>query len=83
MGGEVVEFASLKVEGVGPEINLDFGVTVLFLPKKAEQFTKMKRGYIADDGRVIGEFGNFACITDSVFEISGGIDQFQIESLFA
>ena len=83
MGGEVVEFASLKVEGVGPEINLDFGVTVLLLPKKAEQFTKMKRGDIADDGCVVGEFGDFACITDGVFEISGSIDQFQIESLLA
>ena len=74
MGREVVEFASLKVEGVGPEINLDFGVTVLLLPKKAEQFTKMKWGDIADDGRVIGEFGDFARITDGVLEISGGID---------
>ena len=83
MGGEVVEFASLKVEGVGSEADLDFGVTVLLLPKEAEQFTEMKRCDIADDGSVIGEFGNFACITDSVFEISGGIDQFQIESLFA
>ena len=83
MGGEVVEFASLKVEGVGPEINLDFGVTVLLLPKKAEQFTKMKRGDIADDGRVVGEFGDFACITDGVLKISGSIDQFQIESLLA
>ncbi len=83
MGGEVVEFTSLKVEGVGSEINLDFGVAVLLLPKEAEQFTEMKRGDIAYDGRVIGEFGNFSCITDSVFEISGGIDQFQIESLFA
>lgn len=83
MGGEVVEFASLKVEGVGPEINLDFGVIVLLLPKKAEQFTKMKRGDIADDGRVIGEFGDFACIGDGVLEISGGINQLQIESLFS
>ena len=83
MGGEVVEFASLKVEGVWPEINLDFGVTLLLLPKEAEQFTKIKRGDIADDGSVIGEFGDFACITDSVFEISGSIDQFQIEGLFA
>ena len=83
MGGEVVEFASLKVEGVGPEINLDFGVTVLLLPKKAEQFTKMKRGDIADDGSVIGEFGDFTCITNGVLEISGSIDQFQIESLFS
>ena len=71
------------MEGVGPEINLDFGVTVLLLPKKAEQFAKMKRGDIADDGRVVGEFGDFACITDSVFEVSGSIDQFQIEGLFA
>ena len=83
MGGEVVEFASLKVEGVGSEINLDFGVAVLLLSKKAEQFAKMKRGDIANDGRVIGEFGDFACITDGVIEISGGIDQFQIESLFS
>ena len=83
MGGEVVKFASLKVEGVGSETDLDFGVTVLLLPKEAEQFTKMKRGDIANDGRVIGELGDFACITDGVFEISGGIDQFQIESLFS
>ena len=83
MGREVVEFAGLKVEGVGPEINLDFGVTVLLLTKEAEQFTEMKRGDIADDGCVGGEFSDFACITDSVFEISGGIDQFQIEGLFA
>ena len=83
MGGKVVEFASLKVEGVGSEINLDFGVTVLFLSKKAEQFAKMKRGDIADDGSVIGEFSDFAGITDGVIEISGSIDQFQIESLFS
>ena len=83
MGGEVVKFASLKVEGVGSETDLDFGVTVLLLPKEAEQFTKMKGGDIANDGRVIGEFGDFACITDGVIEISGGIDQFQIESLFS
>ena len=83
MGGEVVEFASLKVEGVGSETDLDFGVAVLFLPKKAEKFTEMKWGDIANDGRVIGEFGDFACITDGVIEISGGIDQFQIESLLA
>ena len=83
MGREIVEFAGLKVEGVGPEINLDFGVTVLLLTKEAEQFAKMKRGDIANDGRVIGEFGDFACITDGVIEISGGIDQFQIESLFS
>jgi len=83
VGGEVVEFASLKVEGVRSETDLDFGVTVLFLPKKAEQFTEMKRGDIADDGSVIGEFSDFACITDGVLEISGSIDQFQIESLFS
>ena len=83
MGREVVEFASLKVEGVRSETDLDFGVTVLFLPKKAEQFTEMKRGDIADDGRVVGEFSDFACITDGVLEISGGIDQFKIESLLA
>ena len=83
MGREVVEFASLKVEGVRSEADLDFGVTVLLLPKKAEQFTKMKWGDIADDGRVIGEFGDFACITYGVLKISGGIDQFQIESLFS
>ena len=83
MGREVVEFASLKVEGVRSETDLDFGATVLFLPKKAEQFTKMKRGDIADDGSVIGEFSDFACITDGVLKISGSIDQFQIESLFS
>ena len=83
MGREVVEFASLKVEGVGSEINLDFGVAVLLLSKKAEQFAKMKRGDIADDGSVIGEFSDFAGITDGVIEISGSIDQFQIESLFS
>ena len=83
MGGEVVEFASLKVEGVRSEINLDFGVAVLLLSKKAEQFTEMKRGDIADDGCVIGEFSDFACITDGVLKISGSIDQFQIESLFS
>ena len=83
MGGEVVEFASLKVEGVGSEADLDFGVTVLLLPKKAEQFTEMKRGDIADDGCVIGQFSDFTCITDGVLEISGSIDQFQVESLFA
>ena len=83
MGGKGVEFASLKVEGVGSETDLDFGVAVLFLPKKAEKFTEMKWGDIANDGRVIGEFGDFACITDGVLEISGGIDQFQIESLFS
>ncbi len=83
MGGEVVEFASLKVEGVGSETDLDFRVTVLFLPKKAEQFAEMKRGDIADDGCVIGDFGDFACITDGDLEISGSIDQFQIKSLFA
>ena len=83
MGREIVEFAGLKVEGVGPEINLDFGVTVLLLTKEAEQFAKMKRGDIADDGSVIGEFGDFACITDGVLKISGSIDQFQVESLFA
>ena len=74
MGGEIVKFASLKVEGVGSEADLDFGVTVLLLPKKAEQFTKMKWGDIANDGRVIGEFSDFACIGDGVLEISGGID---------
>ncbi len=83
MGGEVVEFAGLKMEGVRSETDLDFGATILFLPKKAEQFTEMKRGDIADDGSVIGEFSDFACITDGVLEISGGIDQFQIESLFS
>ena len=83
MGGEGVEFAGLKMEGVRSETDLDFGVTVLFLPKKAEQFTEMKRGDIADDGRVIGEFSDFACITDGVLEISSSIDQFQIESLFS
>jgi len=83
VGGKVVEFASLKVEGVRSETDLDFGVTVLFLPKKAEQFTEMKRGDIADDGCVVGEFSDFAGITDGVLEISGSIDQFQIESLFA
>ena len=54
MGGEVVEFASLKVEGVRSETDLDFGVTVLLLPKEAEKFTEMKWGDIADDGSVIG-----------------------------
>ena len=71
------------MEGVRSETDLDFGVTVLLLPKEAEQFTEMKRGGIAYDGRVIGEFGNFACITDGVLEISGSIDQFKIESLFS
>ena len=83
MGGEVVEFASLKVEGVRSETDLDFGVAVLLLSKKAEQFAKMKRGDIANDGRVFWKFGDFACITDGVLKISGGIDQFKIESLFS
>ena len=83
MGGEIVKFASLKVEGVGSEADLDFGVTVLLLPKEAEQFTEMKRGDIANDGSVIGEFSDFACITYGVLKISGSIDQFQVESLFA
>ena len=82
MGGEVVEFASLKVEGVGSETDLDFGVTVLFLPKKAEQFTEMKRGDIADDGSVVGELGDFASVGDGVCKVTGGIDQIQLESAF-
>ena len=74
MGGEIVKFASLKVEGVGSEADLDFGVGVLLLAEESEKSAKVKGGVVANDGSVLRELGNFTGIGNGVLQISRGID---------
>ena len=74
MGGEVVEFAGLKVEGVRSETDLDFGVGVLLLAEESEKSAKVEGGVVANDGSVLRELGNFTGIGDGVLQISRGID---------
>ncbi len=35
MGGEIVKFSGLKVEGFGDKADLNFGAGVLLLPKES------------------------------------------------
>ena len=76
MGGEIVEFAGLEVKRFGNEADLNFCICVLLLAQKSEKFSEMERGGVADDGSIVGQFGNLAGIGDGVLKISGGIDQF-------
>lgn len=74
MVGEEVKFSSLKVEGVGNEADLNFGICVLLLAQEFEKFSKMERGGIADDGGIVRELGDLTGIGDGVLQIPGGID---------
>ena len=74
MVGEVVEFAGLEMKGFGDKADLNFGVCVVLLAQESEKFSEMERGGVADDGSIVGQFGNLAGIGDGVLKISGGID---------
>ncbi len=82
MGGEVVKFSGLKVEGFGDKADLNFGAGVLLLPKESQKSAKMKGGGVANDGSVGGQLGDFAGVGDGVCKVTGGIDQIQLESAF-
>ena len=82
MGGEVVKFSGLKVEGFGDKADLNFGAGVLLLSKESQKSAKMKGGGVANDGSVGGQLGDFAGVGDGVCKVTGGIDQIQLESAF-
>ena len=74
MGGEVVKFSGLKVEGLRDKADLDFGVGVLLLAEKSEKSAEVEGGVVANDGSVLGELGNFTGIGDGVLQIARGVD---------
>lgn len=82
VGRKVVKFSGLKVEGFGDKADLNFGAGVLLLPKESQKSAKMKGGGVANDGSVGGQLGDFAGVGDGVCEVTGGINQIQLESAF-
>ena len=74
VGGEIVKFSGLKVEGFGDKADLDFGVGVLLLAEESEKSAEVEGGVVANDGSVLRELGNFTGIGDGVLQISRGID---------
>jgi hypothetical protein len=82
VGRKVVKFSGLKVERFGDKADLNFGAGVLLLPKESQKSAKMKGGGVANDGSVGGQLGDFAGVGDGVCEVTGGIDQIQLESSF-
>lgn len=83
MGGEVVKFAGLEAERFGEEADLEFGGGFRFLSQEAEHAAPVERSNVADDGSVLGQFGNLARIRIGVVEITGGVDQLELKSLLA
>ena len=82
VGRKVVKFSGLKVEGFGDKADLNFGAGVLLLPKESQKSAEMEGGGVANDGSVGGQLGDFAGVGDGVCEVTGGIDQIQLESTF-
>ena len=74
MGGEVVKFSGLKVEGFGDKADLNFGVGILFLAEESKKSAEVEGGVVANDGSVLGELGNFTGIGDGVLQIASGVD---------
>ena len=74
MGGEVVKFSGLKMEGLRDKADLNFGVGILFLAEESKKSAEVEGGGVANDGCVLGQLGNFTGIGDGVLQISRGID---------
>ena len=64
MGGEVVKFPRLKMEGFRTQVELDLAFG--FLPEKAEQFAQVKGNHVTDDRGVLRQFGDLPGIGDGV-----------------
>ena len=75
VGGEIVKLYGLEAEGFGEEADLDLGGGVALLAEETEETTPVERGDVADDGGVLGQFGNLAGIGIGVIEIAGGIHE--------
>ena len=46
------------------------------MSQEAEHAAPMERSDVADDGSVLGQFGDLARIRVGVVEITGGVDEF-------